>query len=97
MAELLRIGQLASHCGVTVRAVRHYHRVGLLPEPGSAASSMLTRMSSALRLPGSMRRFSSKSASLSIGASSSSASSLVTSSYCHLRSQRCSVPCGRWA
>ena len=33
MAKLLTIGQLASHCGVTVRAVRHYHRVGLLPEP----------------------------------------------------------------
>ena len=34
MAKLLTIGQLASRCGVTVRAVRHYHRVGLLPEPG---------------------------------------------------------------
>lgn len=33
MAELLTIGQLATHCGVTVRAIRHYHRVGLLPEP----------------------------------------------------------------
>ena len=33
MAKLLTIGQLASHCGVTVRAIRHYHRVGLLPEP----------------------------------------------------------------
>jgi DNA-binding transcriptional MerR regulator len=33
MAELLTIGQLASHCGVTIRAIRHYHRVGLLPEP----------------------------------------------------------------
>lgn len=30
---MLTIGQLADHCGVTVRAVRHYHRVGLLPEP----------------------------------------------------------------
>jgi len=30
---LLTIGQLASYCGVTVRAVRHYHRIGLLPEP----------------------------------------------------------------
>lgn len=33
MAELLTIGQLATHCGVTVRAVRHYHRVGVLPDP----------------------------------------------------------------
>jgi DNA-binding transcriptional MerR regulator len=33
MAKLLTIGQLANHCGVTVRAIRHYHRVGLLPEP----------------------------------------------------------------
>jgi DNA-binding transcriptional MerR regulator len=30
---LLTIGQLAEHCGVTVRAIRHYHRIGLLPEP----------------------------------------------------------------
>lgn len=31
---MLTIGQLASYAGVTVRAVRHYHQVGLLPEPG---------------------------------------------------------------
>ena len=31
---MLTIGQLASYAGVTVRAVRHYHHVGLLPEPG---------------------------------------------------------------
>lgn len=30
---MLTIGQLAAHAGVTVRAVRHYHAVGLLPEP----------------------------------------------------------------
>lgn len=30
---MLTIGQLAAHAGVTVRAVRHYHRIGLLPEP----------------------------------------------------------------
>ncbi|QDQ98328.1 MerR family transcriptional regulator [Tomitella fengzijianii] len=30
---MLTIGQLAAHAGVTVRAVRHYHRLGLLPEP----------------------------------------------------------------
>lgn len=31
---MLTIGQLAAYAGVTVRAVRHYHQVGLLPEPG---------------------------------------------------------------
>jgi len=30
---MLTIGQLAAYAGVTVRAVRHYHQVGLLPEP----------------------------------------------------------------
>jgi DNA-binding transcriptional MerR regulator len=30
---VLTISQLASYAGVTVRAVRHYHQVGLLPEP----------------------------------------------------------------
>jgi DNA-binding transcriptional MerR regulator len=30
---VLTIGQLASYAGVTIRAVRHYHQVGLLPEP----------------------------------------------------------------
>ncbi|KAA9085403.1 MerR family transcriptional regulator [Microbacterium radiodurans] len=30
---MLTIGQLAAYAGVTVAAVRHYHRVGLLPEP----------------------------------------------------------------
>ncbi|GAB2684082.1 MerR family transcriptional regulator [Thalassiella azotivora] len=30
---MLTISQLAAYAGVTVRAVRHYHRVGLLPEP----------------------------------------------------------------
>ncbi|WP_166350849.1 MerR family transcriptional regulator [Phytoactinopolyspora limicola] len=30
---MLTIGQLACHAGVTVRAVRHYHHIGLLPEP----------------------------------------------------------------
>ena len=34
----LTIGQLASHAGVTVRAVRHYHRRGLLTEPVRDAS-----------------------------------------------------------
>jgi DNA-binding transcriptional MerR regulator len=31
---MLTIGELASYAGVTVRAVRHYHAKGLLPEPG---------------------------------------------------------------
>src|SRR3954469_1391362 len=30
---MLTIGQLAAYAGVTVRAVRHYHARGLLPEP----------------------------------------------------------------
>lgn len=30
---MLTISQLAAHAGVTVRAVRHYHQIGLLPEP----------------------------------------------------------------
>jgi DNA-binding transcriptional MerR regulator len=30
---MLTIGHLAAYAGVTVRAVRHYHQVGLLPEP----------------------------------------------------------------
>lgn len=31
---MLTISQLAAYAGVTVRAVRHYHKIGLLPEPG---------------------------------------------------------------
>ena len=31
---MLTISQLAAYAGVTVRAVRHYHSRGLLPEPG---------------------------------------------------------------
>ena len=34
----LTIGQLAAHTGVTVRAIRHYHARGLLPEPPRDAS-----------------------------------------------------------
>ncbi|SCD36113.1 DNA-binding transcriptional regulator, MerR family, partial [Streptomyces sp. SolWspMP-sol7th] len=29
----MRIGELAAVAGVSTRAVRHYHRIGLLPEP----------------------------------------------------------------
>src|SRR4051794_40769058 len=39
---MLTIGQLASYAGVTVRAVRHYHHVGLLPEPNRDASGYRT-------------------------------------------------------
>jgi DNA-binding transcriptional MerR regulator len=35
---MLTIGQMASYAGVTVRAVRHYHQIGLLPEPERDAS-----------------------------------------------------------
>lgn len=35
---MLTIGQLASYAGVTTRAVRHYHQIGLLPEPERDAS-----------------------------------------------------------
>lgn len=35
---MLTIGQLAAHAGVTVRAIRHYHRFGLLSEPHRDAS-----------------------------------------------------------
>ena len=35
---MLTIGQLASYAGATNRAVRHYHQVGLLPEPERDAS-----------------------------------------------------------
>jgi DNA-binding transcriptional MerR regulator len=30
---MITIGQLARYAGVTIKAVRHYHEVGLLPEP----------------------------------------------------------------
>jgi DNA-binding transcriptional MerR regulator len=39
---MLTIGQLAAYTGVTVRAVRHYHQIGLLPEPDRDASGYRT-------------------------------------------------------
>jgi DNA-binding transcriptional MerR regulator len=39
---MLTIGLLASYAGVTIRAVRHYHKVGLLPEPERDASGYRT-------------------------------------------------------
>lgn len=38
IGAMLTIGQLASYAGVTIRAVRHYHKIGLLPEPERDAS-----------------------------------------------------------
>jgi DNA-binding transcriptional MerR regulator len=35
---MLTIGELARLAGTTVRAVRHYHRIGLLPEPDRDSS-----------------------------------------------------------
>jgi len=39
---MLTISQLAAYAGVTVRAVRHYHQVGLLPEPPRDGSGYRT-------------------------------------------------------
>lgn len=39
---MLTISQLAAYAGVTVRAVRHYHQIGLLPEPGRDHSGYRT-------------------------------------------------------
>src|SRR3954452_2719521 len=39
---VLTIGQLASYAGVTIRAVRHYHQIGLLLEPERDASGYRT-------------------------------------------------------
>ncbi len=38
MTRVLTIGQLASFVGVTPRAIRHYHHLGLLPEAERTAS-----------------------------------------------------------
>ena len=35
---MLTISQLAAYAGVTVRAVRHYHHIGLMPEPARDGS-----------------------------------------------------------
>ncbi|MGV9382835.1 MerR family transcriptional regulator [Nonomuraea sp. NPDC003707] len=35
---MLTIGQLADYAGVTIKAIRHYHERGLLPEPGRDSS-----------------------------------------------------------
>ncbi len=38
LKQMITIGQLAGYAGVTVKAVRHYHRRGLLAEPPRDAS-----------------------------------------------------------
>lgn len=35
---VMRIGELAEAAGVSTRTVRHYHQVGLLPEPARTGS-----------------------------------------------------------
>ncbi len=39
---MLTISRLATYAGVTVRAVRHYHQIGLLPEPERTYSGYRT-------------------------------------------------------
>lgn len=34
----MRIGEFAELVGVTTRTVRHYHHIGLLPEPDRSAN-----------------------------------------------------------
>jgi DNA-binding transcriptional MerR regulator len=45
---MLTISQLAAHAGVTVRAVRHYHKIGLLPEPERDRSGYRTYAAAAV-------------------------------------------------
>ena len=45
---MLTIGPLASYAGVTIRAVRHYHQIGLLPEPERDASGYRTYQAAAV-------------------------------------------------
>jgi DNA-binding transcriptional MerR regulator len=36
--QMLRIGEVAELAGVSTRTVRHYHQIGLLPEPARTAN-----------------------------------------------------------
>jgi DNA-binding transcriptional MerR regulator len=45
---MLTISQLAAYAGVTVRAVRHYHQIGLLPEPERDRSGYRTYAAAAV-------------------------------------------------
>ncbi|MFK0243467.1 MerR family transcriptional regulator [Amycolatopsis azurea] len=38
MTGMITIGKLADYAGVTMKAIRHYHERGLLPEPGRDSS-----------------------------------------------------------
>ena len=48
---MLTISQLAAYAGVTVRAVRHYHQIGLLPEPERDASGYRRYGATGSRVP----------------------------------------------
>ncbi|MFG2259103.1 MerR family transcriptional regulator [Streptomyces mirabilis] len=48
---MLTISQLAAYSGVTVRAVRHYHQIGLLPEPERDRSGYRTYDAAAVVRP----------------------------------------------
>jgi len=45
---MLTISQVAAYAGVTVRAVRHYHQIGLLPEPERDRSGYRTYKAAAV-------------------------------------------------
>jgi DNA-binding transcriptional MerR regulator len=45
---MLQIGELARLAGVTPRAIRHYHHIGLLPEPARTANGYRTYGAKAL-------------------------------------------------
>lgn len=45
---MLTISQLSAYAGVTVRAVRHYHQIGLLPEPERDRSGYRTYKAAAV-------------------------------------------------
>ena len=39
----MRIGEIAGLVGISTRAIRHYHHVGLLAEPARKANGYLAR------------------------------------------------------
>jgi hypothetical protein len=50
----MRIGELAGLVGITTRAVRHHHRIGLLPEPADRPTGTAsTRYGTPSSWPGS--------------------------------------------
>lgn len=63
----MRIGEIATLVGLTTRAIRHYHPVGLLPEPErrpdgyraySVRDAVLLARAGAARLESAARRTS---------------------------------------